>query len=107
MVTSGVGRGATVLLATLTPVGDVKAAERPGVQEAVEDLNERIRQIAQDHGLGQVVDLFAVFDETPSLIGRDGLHPTADGYRIMADEFMKTIMSRWEETEGPALSLSR
>lgn len=107
MVTSGVSRGATVLLATLTPVGDVKAADRPGVQEAVEDLNERIRQIAQDYSLGPVVDLFAVFEQAPSLIGRDGLHPTADGYRVMADEFMKAIMSRWEETEGPVLSLSR
>ena len=106
MVASGLDRGARVLLATLTPVRDIKAIELPGVRAAINDLNRRIRWIAQARTLGPAVDLFVVFERNPSLIGRDGLHPTAEGFRVMADEFMRAIVSRFEQTEGPAVTLS-
>ena len=106
MVAAGRSRGAIVLLATLTPVGNIKEIQRPGVRAAIVDLNRRIWQIARDRRLGSVVDLFAVFERNPSLIGRDGLHPTVAGYRVMADEFLGAIVSRLEQNEGPAVSLS-
>ena len=107
MVATAQSSGVAVLLATLTPVGDIKEIERPGLRTAIDDLNQQIRQIAQDRQLGPVVDLFSLFERTPSLIGRDGLHPTANGYQVMADEFRRAIVSRWELSEGPVLSWSR
>ena len=88
------------MIATLTPVGDRKASRRPGIRAAVNDLNRRIHRIARDLNLGPVVDLFSAFDGKPSLLGDDGLHPTAEGYRVMAQQFMDAIVSRFEETEG-------
>ena len=97
---SAQSRGVLVLIATLTPIGDSKASGRSGIRAAADDLNQRIRQIARDLNLGPVVDLFGAFDGRPSLLGDDGLHPTADGYRVMAEEFMDAIVSRFEEVEG-------
>ena len=103
MVASAQSRGISVLLATLLPVGDNKEAKRPSVRAAINDLNQRIQQIAQRPGVG-LVDLFATFAQTPTLIGVDGLHPTEVGYRVMAEEFLRAIVSRWESAEGPDLS---
>ena len=106
MVASGLSRGADVLLATLMPVGNVREIQRPGTRAAVQELNEQIRQIARNRNLGPVVDLFSVFKRTPSLLGRDGLHPTAAGYRAIADAFLEAILLRWEVTKGPMITLS-
>ena len=46
MVRSAQSRGVDVLLATLTPVGPVKEARRPGITALADDANRRIRQIA-------------------------------------------------------------
>ena len=97
---SAQSRGITVLIATLTPVGDRKANARPGVRIILDDLNQRIRRIARDLNLGPVVDLFGAFDGRPSLLGDDGLHPTAEGYRVIAQEFMDAVVERFEEIEG-------
>ena len=105
MVAIAQSRGVSVLLATVLPLGDDKAAQRPGARAAIDDLNQRIRQIAQRRGAG-LVDLFSAFSQTPTLIGRDGLHPTEVGYQLMAGEFLGEIISRWEKSEeGPGLSL--
>ena len=106
MVALGLSRGADVLLATLTPVGNVRERQRPGTRAAVQELNAKIRQIAQNRNLGPVVDLFSVFKREPSLLGRDGLHPTAAGYQAISDAFLEAIVLRWEVTKGPAISLS-
>ena len=89
-------RGTEVLLATLTPIGPVKEHRRPGTQAAILELNRRIVGIARARNLGPVVDLFQAMSRRSHLLGDDGLHPTAEGYRVMAGEFMRAILSRHE-----------
>ena len=96
IVRSAQQRGVQVLIATLTQIGPVKERDRPGTREAVDDLNRRIRSIARTRNLGPVVDLFGAMRENPHLFGDDGLHPTTEGYRVMAEEFLGAIVSRYE-----------
>lgn len=40
----------------------------------------------------QLIDAYAVFDATnPKLIMEDGIHPTAEGYRLWADVFLRRL----------------
>ena len=56
-------------------------------------------------GLGGVVDLYGPLDGVPGLIGADGFHPTATGYRRMADIFFAEIVSRYDiTTRAPSLT---
>ncbi len=96
----GKARGAEVLLATLTPIGDKKEKKRPGLRDTVRDLNREIRQIARQLGIGPAVDLFQAFEGNPSLLGDDGVHPTVEGYYVMAEEFFHAIVSRVEISRG-------
>jgi hypothetical protein len=65
----------------------------------------RIFQLADRHGLGQVVDLFALFESNIHLIGRDGVHPTPEGQTRIAEGFRDEIARRYESraTMGPRL----
>ena len=48
-----------------------------------------------------LVDMYDVFEPMKDLlIGEDGLHPTVDGYRKMAETLFEVIRSRLEETPG-------
>ena len=93
-------REVQVLIATLTPIGAVKEEQRPGTREAVDSLNRRIRSIAQTRSLGPVVDLFGAMNDQPRLLGDDGLHPTPEGYHVIAEEFLEAIVSRHELIRG-------
>ena len=101
MVTTAQGRGVEVLLATLTPVTFPDAAS-PGTRRAILDLNDEIRRMAIDLGLGGAVDLHAALDGVPGMIGVDELHPTVAGYRRIAEIFFAEIVSRYDTTPGPS-----
>ncbi|HXW03725.1 MAG TPA: GDSL-type esterase/lipase family protein [Vicinamibacterales bacterium] len=105
MVRSARRRGVEVVLATLLPVSDSREAGRPGTQRAIRELNEEILRIARRHGLGAPADLYNLFLQTPSLLGRDGLHPTAEGYVRMAEVFFEVIRERYED-HAPAAAIS-
>jgi acyl-CoA thioesterase I len=96
MVRSAQRRNVEVLIATLLPIGDVLEGRRPGTREAIQDLNEEIERIARKNGLGPTVDLHSVFLQEPSLLGRDGLHPTAAGYTRIAEVWLEAIRQRYE-----------
>jgi lysophospholipase L1-like esterase len=105
MVRSARDRDIEVILAKLLPISDEReSGSRRGTQQAIRDLNESIERIARRHNLGAPVDLHAVFLADPSLLGRDGLHPTAAGYVRIAEEFFQAIMDRYEIDEPPPAS---
>jgi acyl-CoA thioesterase-1 len=99
MVLSAQSRGMEVLIATLTPV---KSPRGPLTQAAIVDLNEGIVELAEEEDLGRVVDLYEAFEGRPQLLGDDGLHPTEEGYRVVAQTFADEIERRFEE---PATAL--
>ena len=101
MVTAAQGFGIEVLLATLTPVG-FPQEDTPGGREAVLDLNDEIRRMATELGLGGAVDLHAALEGVPGIIGADEIHPTVAGYRRMGEIFFTEIVSRYDVTPRAA-----
>ena len=90
-------RGAQVLLATLTPIGDLREQQTPGFRSVVQDLNRRIRDVANSVGIGPAVDLANKMSR--SLISVDGIHPTREGYVRIAEIFFQAIVQRFEVTK--------
>jgi lysophospholipase L1-like esterase len=70
----------------------MEAAERRRVAAA---WNETIAAAAERHG-AILVDLFARWPSArhPEYIGLDGLHPTALGYRALAETFLSALRER-------------
>jgi lysophospholipase L1-like esterase len=84
------GSPTRLLLATIPPLPE-NVAFPFGLesQERVEnEINPAIRQLAADNGL-TLVDNFAVFHASPHLLS--GVHPTEQGYRLMAENWYKTL----------------
>ncbi len=105
MVLNAQGRGVEVLLATLTPITAVYEDDVPGSRATVIALSAEIRSIATALGLGGIVDLYGALDGVPGLIGADGFHPTAAGYRRIAEVFFAEIVSRYDITpRAPSLT---
>jgi acyl-CoA thioesterase-1 len=98
MVQSALATNVKVMLATLTPVASRGTKADPLAAEAVIRLNQEIRGIAAAFSLGPVVDLHAALSSDPTLIGADGLHPTAAGYQRIADTFFQAIAARYDVT---------
>jgi len=92
--------GLDVLIATLTPVSD-EESERA---QRIRDLNEGIRAMAVQEGIGPAVDLYAAFDGQPSLLSADGLHPSEEGYRVIAETFADEITRRWEASGASTMT---
>lgn len=90
-----------ILLATFPPV-------RSGVRGTLAEpyivpVNTAIRNLAVEKGV-ILVDLYeAMRGEEATLIGDDGLHPTAAGYRRMAETFLNVIKQQFELTSPPSL----
>jgi lysophospholipase L1-like esterase len=85
-----------VIIATVMPISDQRENDKPGTAEKILELNEKIADLADDFGLGPVVDLFALFRANPHLLGADGLHPTAEGQTRIAEAFRDEIVRRYE-----------
>lgn len=102
MILAARQRSVDVILATVMPVGAGLEAKEPGINRSVRALNEEIRRLADRYGLGAPVDLFAIFDAEPSLIGRDQLHPTAEGFTRIAEAFLDAVVSRYDDPPSTA-----
>ena len=93
MVQDAKARGARVFLATLPQMIPTGFRTSPDSAAAVPVLNARIRNIAALEN----VTLVDIYSAVPSaFVGRDGVHLTADGYAVMADEWLKAIIATME-----------
>jgi len=93
MVSDARSAGIEVLLATLPP-------QRPGGERAlaahlVGPYNDQVRQIAAGQRV-KLVDVESAFGGNLSLIGADGLHPTAAGHARTAQAFLSALRQAFE-----------
>jgi lysophospholipase L1-like esterase len=94
LIKAAVYRGVDVLVATLPP-------QRPGgfrahSHDRIVPFNEQLKRMAVDKG-ATVVDVHAAFGSDDSLIGPDGLHPSESGYVRIAETFLATIRTEYEQ----------
>jgi len=91
-----------VFVSTLLPqVPGRQKAFNPGL---IEPLNKEIYYVADREG-AVVVDAWAAFDPRKELlIGIDGLHPTADGYKLLAELFRDALKTHFEVPPAAAAS---
>lgn len=102
MIGTARAAGIEVIVATLPP-------ERPGgsrawAPSAVVAFNALLRDRVPQAG-AVLADVYEAMAQDLSLIGPDGLHPTHEGYRLIADVFYETIRRQYEE-ERPAVTWS-
>jgi lysophospholipase L1-like esterase len=105
MVRLAKGRGLRVFLGTLPPENPFTCFNpcRAGGYAQLPSYNIGLQAIASSEGVG-FVDVFTAFHgDVTTLIGPDGLHPTAAGYRVMADAFFNAIRNAFE-TPGSSLT---
>ena len=96
-----------VLLSTLLP--QVPGRFRAFNPQGIIETNFVIRDVAAREG-AVLVDTFAALDPLKErLIGEDGLHPTVEGYRLMAATFFAAIRSALPASapNAPAALLAR
>jgi lysophospholipase L1-like esterase len=96
MITIAQSRNVEVLIATVMPISPAYENDHRGTMSRIMALNERIFRLADELGLGNVVDLFGLFQSNMQLLGSDGLHPTAEGQTRIAEAFMDEIVRRYE-----------
>ena len=96
MVTTAQAVGVEVIIATVMPVTPAWRLYLPTTPGKIHDLNAGIVQVAAQFGLGNVVDLHALFEANIYLIGQDGLHPTREGQTRIAEAFRDEIVRRYE-----------
>lgn len=87
--------GIRVFLATIPP--QRAGGARTAAALFIPGFNERIRALAQRESV-PLVDVYDAFKDRMHLIGVDDLHPTLEGYEVMAQTFLDAIQ---KELEGP------
>ena len=97
MIVASQQRGVDVILATvIAATPQWEADGHAGAIARIKDLNTRIKQMAAEFKLGPVVDLYALFDANPQLLGSDGLHPSALGQTRISEAFAEEIVRRYD-----------
>jgi lysophospholipase L1-like esterase len=102
MVTLGKARGARVFLATIPPQRAGGIRNRDRVAAMIPGFNDSIRQIAARQGV-PVVDVYRALENRLDLIGVDDLHPTPQGYDLIAATFFDVIKATLEENQPGAI----
>jgi lysophospholipase L1-like esterase len=100
MVEDAKERGVTVLLATIPPQrtlaqGGTHVPPRDAVANRIPGFNDQIRVLAASENV-PVVDVYDAFKDKLYLIGVDDLHPTSQGYVVMAQTFFDAIRKQLE-----------
>jgi lysophospholipase L1-like esterase len=88
-----------VLLSTLLPQVGRPRGENP---DGIAPTNDAIRGVAASTG-AVLVDAYAAFEPQKTLlISADGLHPTTDGYALLAKVFLDAIAANFQQPAAPA-----
>jgi len=98
MVRLAKGRNVKVYVGSLPPENPFTCVTpcRTGGYAQLQNYNNGLRTIAAAESV-PFVDVFAAFHgDTTTLIGPDGLHPTAQGYVVMANAFFDAIKTTLE-----------
>ena len=93
-------RGLRPLLATIPPINPAGSRGKDWGADMVPDFNTGIRGIALGESV-PLVDVHAAFNGNLALLGPDGLHPTAEGYRVVAGAFADAIANALEIPPAP------
>jgi lysophospholipase L1-like esterase len=95
------------VVATIIPANPngTAAAER---NEWLRRINERIRTMAREEGAA-LADLHAAFLREPDLAAlfADHVHPNDRGYRVIADEYFRTLTRPLNATTSASLPWTR
>lgn len=98
MIRDAQERDIEVIIATVMPVApDGKLQPAAEYMTAIRALNTRISKLADRRGLGNVVDLFALFEANMHLLGADGLHPSIEGQTRIAEAFRDEVIRRYDK----------
>jgi lysophospholipase L1-like esterase len=92
-----------VIIATVMPMLPTSRLYRVTTPDRIQALNAQIFNLAAQYNLGVPVDLFAMFDANPELIGADGLHPTVEGQTRIAEAFRDEIVRRYDVSSTTSL----
>ena len=98
MIQEARSRGITVFAATLLPErpGGCRAYDYSEDYDDIIEANVQIRRMIGTEG-AILVDLYEAFNgRTATLIGEDGLHPSAAGYQQIAETFFDAIKKNLE-----------
>lgn len=93
MVRAARQRGIVVFVGTLLPQrpGGCRAFADAGGKDDIVLANVQIREMVGAEG-AHLVDLYQTFNgQTSLLLGEDGMHPSAAGYRAIAETFLAAI----------------
>ncbi len=94
--------GAVAIVGTIPP-------QRPGghrawCPECVVPYNQEVVMLTSGKG-AQIVDIYKVLNRDPDLyISPDGLHPSQDGYALIAQTYFKAIVKLFETDPGGAIA---
>jgi lysophospholipase L1-like esterase len=89
----GLQAGLPTFVATLPPLGP---GGKAGCPECVEPFNARVRAMAAAKG-AILVDVHAAWAGRTGLMGADGIHPTEEGYQVIAQAFFEAIRRTLEK----------
>jgi len=106
MIMEAQGRNVQVIIATILPMLPASGQYRPTTAAKIQALNAEIFALAVQHNLGSPVDLFAIFEASPGLMGSDGLHPSAQGQTRIAEAFRDEIVRRYDNRSTTSLHFS-
>ncbi len=113
MVAEAQARGVDAIIATLPPIRPVGAIKVQASQDII-GLNGFIQSIGFSRGIPQL-DLFSVVSQGSCVpfatsfpcIGVDHIHPTAQGYELMAQAFFDLIVQTYDITVSGARAPTR
>ena len=93
MILDARSRNLRTLLATIPP--ENPAGPRGLGASLVAGFNDQVAGLAVSEGV-PLVDVYKAFNGDLTLIGPDGLHPNAQGYKLIADTFLAAIEQNLE-----------